>query len=276
MPITYRLFDSDPIANRDSFWQLAYQVIWQLEAGTGDRLRPYLDSNDIPTMGVGFNLRLADVAEQVIVGMGLLPTRIVGGSSFLDRVVAVASGTHANNGALRTALNTLMDEYNRAGPPASRITFAFADLAEATATFRPVGEIQDTGAGGLEERLNAAGGGFTVPYSRERVALLSLKFQGALADPDWAALRAALVAGDRATAWLAIRYLMTNSGDEDKYRKRRGVDPVSWTPHRCIRRSSRWQTGRSGTHRSSGGRWWPWRDPGERRPRCRRSSAHRP
>jgi hypothetical protein len=55
-----------------------------------------------------------------------------------------------------------------------------------------------------------------------------------------------------------------------------GVDPLSWTPHRWSRRETRWQTNRSGTHRSSSDRGSGWCDRGAPRPRCRRSSALRP
>ena len=55
-----------------------------------------------------------------------------------------------------------------------------------------------------------------------------------------------------------------------------GVDPVSWTPHRWSRRSSRWQQRRSGTRRSSSDRWSVWSAQGGRRLRCRRSSGRRP
>lgn len=55
-----------------------------------------------------------------------------------------------------------------------------------------------------------------------------------------------------------------------------GVDPVSWTPHRKTWRSSRWQTRRFGTPRSSGDSWWHWPAPVGRRHRCPRSSGLRP
>lgn len=58
--------------NNTDYFDFAFSLVSQLE---GSDPRPYLDTLGIPTIGVGFNLRVDPVREAVINGMGV-PTQV--------------------------------------------------------------------------------------------------------------------------------------------------------------------------------------------------------
>lgn len=125
---------------------------------------------------------------------------------YLDEIEAIVNANHANNAALRVALDEVMNRrYHDAGiPEANRThaTFQFANDGEIRAVF-------DDLIGTYENVVNAWLSGIPAT-ARERVALVSLAWNNAnklLGN----GLKNALQTGNRAEAWYEIRY--NSNGD---------------------------------------------------------------
>ncbi len=173
----------------------------------------YLDSSATknPTIGIGFNLRDDFVLINVLKAFGLDPTR--GGLAaaeqareqyYADRVRDIVALSYATAGAYQTALDQIM--YDRSIDPvlsslgARQPTFTFSTI-DSDAQLK---QAFDLIISKYEERVNDWLVG--IPNSSERLALVSLAYNGLINVGKSPSLRNAVQAGDRAEAWYEIRY----------------------------------------------------------------------
>lgn len=177
--------------NATAFW-----VLDQLESSGNPNLPAYLDPAGIPSIGVGFNLRVDAIANAVMTKMGIgqfdHTTR--------NQIKAAVAQDYSSNTDLRSALNTIMASWS-ASHGGGRTTFAFLNSGEAIDVY---GQVIPTYEHAVDQFF---GGG--IPESFERIALVSLSYNGGLGP----LLKKAITHGDRAEAWYEIRY-DTNGGTD--------------------------------------------------------------
>ncbi len=170
----------------EGYLSTTFWFVDQLECSGKTNLKPYYDSVGHPTIGIGFDLLDANSLDAVLDKFGIADNDPVRND------IETVLGTHYNTQKqLDNALNAIMAQW---GPNhGGRTTFAFTDANEAIAVYNTI--IQT-----YEDRVDANSPG--VPESYERVALVSLSYNGGLGPK----LAAAISAGDRAEAWFEIRY----------------------------------------------------------------------
>lgn len=230
--------------NEERYQQLRYDAIVNAEENGDPKEFPYLDSQGIPTIGVGFNLQSQNVREAVLAAFGLDPNSTnLSEQSYVTQIANAVSQTYGGttqaerDAALQAALNAIM--FNRANDdsvpaPASGIkrdSFTFTDESEIRNVFDTlIGQYEAA----VDEWLP------DIPDSSERVSLVSLSWEGLLGvrrrgdgtvitDAEGnvlyksPGLREAIINGNRAQAWYEIRY-NTNKGaaaDAGEIAKRR-------------------------------------------------------
>lgn len=202
MPISYSQYDLvDPVNNYNLFVSGLMEFVQSLE---GTELQAYLDNVGIPTIGIGYNLRVLESTRDVLLHMGFDPNRPhpTGGVALANGIMAVAQLSYSSDTALRTALENCLALYYPDVAQRPRSGFEFLDIADAEAAFPLFAIRYDDVLGGA---LNEVTAGALVPHSRERLALVSLAFNGGagLIGPG---LRGALTAGNRPEAWFEIRH----------------------------------------------------------------------
>ncbi len=179
-----------------------YNLILRLEEGGNPHLTPYNDGAGWVTIGVGFNLSDANVRNHVFAGMGITDTNLINELTvYLRKKYDGFEYPKKDNTTIQNELNTIMAKY-----PACSAAFEFASVDQAKTVFNG-----PNGNDGLvqtyENRLNnwAISNHIpAIPESKERLALLSLCYNGLGALP--ASLASAMKSGDRVEAWFAIRY----------------------------------------------------------------------
>jgi Ca2+-binding RTX toxin-like protein len=190
--------------NDDTYRQYRLAFIAQVE---GVKSLPYYDSASIPTIGIGFNLRVNEVLQQVVQAFGF-DLNSAGDQNYYAQIQAALAGNAGSNAALQAQLNAIM-QARATAEGGGRTTFAFstgaAGLQEIQGAFALVVQAQENVV------TNFYG---AIPNSTERLALLSLKYSGVLGP----ALRAALNSGDRAEAWYEIQYASNLDGQHGKRR----------------------------------------------------------
>ncbi|MGH8625142.1 MAG: hypothetical protein ACREYC_07695, partial [Gammaproteobacteria bacterium] len=188
----------------------------------GHRLFAYRDTDGIPTISIGINLRVHgdlvlgmlgfDVSGQLLTGEAR-----VAEDEYIQRLKEAFKGSYATHGEVQDALNGILaDRYNDSRYDSSyeRITeFKFATEAESLSAFDAM-MAGYPGFAGYEAQLDdwfVAQGIPPLGESKERIALVSLAFNngGELLGPK---LAAALKSGDRAEAWYEIRYRSNADG----------------------------------------------------------------
>jgi hypothetical protein len=218
MALNYQL-----ITNNISYLQFAFDLISKVE---GLRLFAYLDTKDppVPTIGYGFNLTDDTLQPLVFAAFRINPDddRIAGDQLavareqyYLDALRAVINmpWQHGEDDAMRTLLDNRMaaraNDSLLAALGSSRETdFRFNSNADPR-----IKQIFDTAIEiDYERRIDRWLPG--IPDSKERLALLSLAYQGLInrrnngtfVSPS---LRNAIIHDDRAEAWYEIRYNTT-------------------------------------------------------------------
>ena len=181
----------------------------------GHKLFAYRDTDSIPTISIGINLRVHgdlvlgmlgfDVSGQLLTGEARTAE-----DEYIQRMKVAFKDTYADDEAVQRALEPILtNRYNDSRYDSSyeRITeFEFATEADSLSAFDAM-MAGYSGFAGYEDQLD---GWFVVqgipPFgeSKERIALVSLAFNngGELLGPK---LAAALKSGDRAEAWYEIR-----------------------------------------------------------------------
>ena len=174
-----------------------WQMLVTTEENNVPKTQVYFDSVGIPTIGVGFNLRVDLVRDDVFVALGIGDNEVE--ETYKTRLIAaIAVATSA--AALQTALDVIMAErfadVNVPGGETKRQSFSFRDVPHIRTTFDTIIDRMETD---FTAALN-----IIAPDSRERLALLSLYYN----HPRLigAGLRAALLSGDRAEIWFEIRF----------------------------------------------------------------------
>lgn len=171
--------------------------------------KAYLDSDGIPTIGVGFNLRVSSVFDEVIERIfypsGVPPSPITADQQYINNISSLVSQTWSNNSSLQSALDGVMAQ--RAADPLvnyanKRSTFEYFSDAEIKSTFDDLSPSYESI---LTSKVPSA-----PTASEERVALFSLTWNSpSLIGPG---LQGAIAAGDRAEAWYEIRF--NSNGDQ--------------------------------------------------------------
>lgn len=190
----------------------------------GLRYDAYSDPKGIPSNGVGFNLRDEFVLSQVLIVFGVQPSKFAVGTverqqeeyyvSLIRQAAAQTynTGTQAErDAAVQRALDEVMEL--RAADPFldsianRRTTFDFTD-ADGNYSEELVRQAYDLVISEYEKRVNnwLGSANETIVNSFERTALVSLAYQGFINTGSSPALKAAILAGDRAEAWYEIRY----------------------------------------------------------------------
>ncbi|MBL4827673.1 MAG: hypothetical protein JKY66_08180 [Spongiibacteraceae bacterium] len=184
---------------------LLYDIVKQFEEAGHENPNVYLDTENIPTMGVGFNLEVTSNVEYVLEhGFGIDPTD----TNFRAAVTAitnVASTYTGGSSGLQAAFDTAFQTAT-----GSTDTFVIVDSTGQTANekiriiFNNVSQARETL---LDGRLSAAGitGLMQSDMSNERLALMSLEYNNGntLITNE---LLGHLSSGDRTAAWFYIRY----------------------------------------------------------------------
>jgi GH24 family phage-related lysozyme (muramidase) len=189
----------------------------------GVRLLPYLDSKGIPTTGVGYNLRVADVRDQVLRSLGFFNNETGSVARQLDdqfaaQVAAAANSTYSSVNDLRSALDSIMGQRQQAyisnGLPVTdaRSTFAFQNATGAAA---PLSAVAAT----YEAKIDAWLAG--IPRSTERIVFFSLAYSQSDTNPLLGpGLQARVEAGDHPGAWYEIVFRSNLNRDQGVQNRR--------------------------------------------------------
>ncbi|MCF8052377.1 MAG: hypothetical protein K9L59_14130, partial [Desulfobacterales bacterium] len=201
----------------------------------GRKDTPYYDTNEIPTIGYGYNLSDENILEQVFLAFGFdiagLPQNQE--QAYKDEIITVIEGPYLGSESnLSEALDKIMklrsEAYNNQNIKVEvRTSFAFSSgdtgYQEMKAVFdsdfvqgRYERSVRSFLGFKLEDYLYAG-----MPRSKERAVLFSLSYNGILAGSP--SLRRAITENNnRAEAWYEIRY-NSNGGDSrgDGIAKRR-------------------------------------------------------
>ena len=230
MPLEFNEFSKKtPIDNEKLYKKERARMMIQIEESGAPKLEAYVDSEGLPTIGIGMNLSVkGDVLNEVLdTILGKIDNS---GDLFIEdkyrkQLAAILATqrpiTHnktvkdKQNTDLREALDAIM--VNRAADPRitftdKRTTFTFTDSAEVETVFNSL-------APDYESKIDSRIGNIdTVPYSYERLALFSLAYnRPTLLGAD---LKAAIIDGNRPEAWYQIRYLSNKAKDHGLAKRR--------------------------------------------------------
>ncbi|WP_031435808.1 calcium-binding protein [Methylobacter tundripaludum] len=192
-----------------SYAALRYQLLLNVEETGNPKPTPYLDSKGIPTVGIGFNLRSANVLNEVLSAFGFNVDAPQGSTeyNYKEEIKSIVNASHASNSELDTLLNDVMyRRFNNNDIPSShrtRADFRFQNDGEIRGIFdKLIGDYEDKVDAWLPDIPQTA---------QERLSLVSFAWNnaGKLLGPG---LKAALQSGDRAEAWYEIRY--DSNGDK--------------------------------------------------------------
>src|SRR6266545_1225660 len=165
----------------DYFDQRYFFILFQEESGI-PKLEPYLDSRGVPTIGVGFNLRVP--ANQSVIFAALGVTSL----ATQAKLISAFSKTYGTTADLRQAIYAIFPQ------------FQFANEAQLRSVFDQIANQRET-----DLTASLAGLGQNIPpNSSERIALMSLAWTNPNLIGD--KLYGVLQRGNRAEAWFEIRY----------------------------------------------------------------------
>ena len=184
--------------SHEEYIEKRYDFILQAEENGKIHLRPYNDGEGWITIGIGFNLASENVREKVLSTMGIKDASLI--ESLTLYLSARLSPTNTENSTIRKLLDDTVGIYT------SGSKFEFDSDSQVKALF--TGENGEEGlVEEYEKRVDDWAGQNklgAIPKSRERIALLSLAYNGVLAHSKL--LAEAIKRGDRAEAWYQIRY----------------------------------------------------------------------
>lgn len=189
----------DASLDRCQYQRLRFSLLTLLETSGQVNLQVYLDARQIPTLGVGFNLYRLPVMQQLLWQLSLplaqIPQVSFGMLQHMNRTVISSYRELAD---IRANLNARLNQLTE-----GRLTeLALPNAAAVEAMFNRLIVVTEAE---LDRRLQ----GSRLPYSWERLALLSLLYDsGLLLGPN---LTRAVRTGARERAWYEIR-CCSNSG----------------------------------------------------------------
>ena len=175
----------------------------------------YDDGSHIPTIGIGYNLKVQPVLDAVVKAIGLDPAGLNKQEQqelklYTDRITKQLTSFNPKNknsqiSVLSSNLNTIItDVHNDKVLPAPfkknvSLSFSFKSRQDAIALLDTVYKNL-----GFEGAVSSALGSSNFNDSLERVAILSLKYNGV----TFNTLLGDIKKGDRAEAWYVIRYAL--------------------------------------------------------------------
>jgi hypothetical protein len=174
-----------------------YPTIKALE---GLVMRPYNDGVGNITIGIGFNLRDADVRAQVLAKLGFTDPRLV---SELDTYLD-APHLHVDDATIQGTLDGIVQKYIPGG------SFGFSSETQVKELFDGTGAVGSGLAQKFEKivdswaRVHGIYPSGVMPDSQERTVLLSLAYNGVLNKSG--KLADDIKANNRAEAWFELRY----------------------------------------------------------------------
>ena len=188
------------------YQNLRYQVLLATEENGNLKKTAYLDGNNDPTIGIGFNLTAKNIRDAVLKGLGFDVSRTASAAErqYISQIEAIIKRSYGKNDVnlLRSALNDVMARRSQDSRIANRThtTFAFTNDDEIRAVFNNLIETYETK---VNDQLFAG-----IPNSRERVALVSMAYNTRDGSKSLLGkgLKDALENGNRAEAWYQIRY----------------------------------------------------------------------
>ncbi|MCP4410961.1 MAG: hypothetical protein GY808_00070, partial [Gammaproteobacteria bacterium] len=188
-----------------------YEFIKFVEESGRESLTVYNDGKGFATIGVGFNLHEEFVLTAVLEGLGLNRNDAqTQASKMLQNILPTVINTSSSN--MQSVLNAEWERYT--GNQGA--VFQFPDIQTIRTAFENIAATYETN---VDNRL--ANNGVTIGLSNERIALMSLEYNGILDSSP--SLRTALANGNRFEAWFQIRY-NSNLNNESGIAKRRVLE----------------------------------------------------
>ncbi len=158
----------------------------------GSTKTPYVDSVGVPTIGIGYNLRVnLEPVLRAMVGARHYDANLL---NRLDAEVDKTYGAGAN-AALASNLDRVMAKWHDNHDSRVPSSFSFSGIGQIKTALNAISPNYDEA---IDDWLSG------IPESAERAALFSLTWNApSLLGPK---LKAAIESGDRAEAWYEIRY----------------------------------------------------------------------
>jgi GH24 family phage-related lysozyme (muramidase) len=153
----------------------------------------YADSVGVPTIGIGFNLRVTNSLNEVLETFGFDLVSNAADRSYRDRLATVFAGSSPS--LWQSGADAIMAERAASAGAGARSTFEFFSDQEIYATFDELIITYENQATSL---------GPSPPLSFDRLAIVDMAYNGILASSN--KFRAAFDAGDRAEAWYEITF----------------------------------------------------------------------
>lgn len=207
-------------SDSDDYNFIRYNTLVNVEEGGVPKISPYIDTKNIPTIGVGFNLRenFAIIADFIMYPDGHPPSPVSGDDAYRAQLLSIVNSTwnQENLGDKISSLNQVM--YDRSVDTGidyinKRESFTLNDDGLLAALFdkTEVELIFEELAPHYEDVVDSWLS--SVPESTERAVLFSLAWNQQNSSPLLGPkLKAAIEAGNRAEAWYEIRY--QSNGDQ--------------------------------------------------------------
>jgi Ca2+-binding RTX toxin-like protein len=222
------------------YLDLRYEFLKEIEEGGEENLELYSDTDQLVSTGVGFNLTVEDVIQDIL-QKGFDLTDSEDGSTYkegkternlINAIINITKGKHPSSelSTIKTSLDALMVEYTT-----TKTEFKFEAIGTKTAKDK-IKEVFSELAEYFEGELNSflAANGYNdgaadtennitnMTYSMERLALVSLAYGGP-AKMLGAGLGGAIKEDNRMRAWFEIRY--ASNGDKTSgHAKRRYME----------------------------------------------------
>ncbi|MDB5524856.1 MAG: hypothetical protein JWM58_2619 [Rhizobium sp.] len=171
-------------AQYDNFRFDVMKTVWSPEKN------PYLNINEVPWIGTGFNMASSEGELQVIYEaiFGTVDPRDTTLIPDLWDVVSNTPYTAGQNGALRNDLKAVLAEHGIGGH------FVFANQGQMQTALETLGLFAESSLSWSDQDL---------PYSQERAAVFSVAFEGVDVSNI---LQAMIENDDRFRAWFELRY----------------------------------------------------------------------
>lgn len=191
--------------NQTEYQRLRYDIILKAERGVPS---VYLDTNGIPTNGIGFNLRDDNILELVLNAFGVDAPK---GSNLFTTFHNIVTDSTTNHTNPQAALDAEMKRLAGLVPPeANRSSFVFSPGAvgvdEMRSAFDRAVLTYDNSDPNVAPLGRVDNWLADIPPSKERAVLASMSWNGLINQGTSTHLRNAVLSGNRAEAWFAIRY----------------------------------------------------------------------
>ena len=189
--------------SKEEYKRERYHFILMTEESGVPSLRPYNDGKGLVTIGIGFNLQVETNRKAVLDALGFKEPQLVKDQE--DYLKEVLKPKNKTNDRVQKELNAIVNRHL----PGEKFQFNSKEQVEVLFNGDKHREgLVEYYEEGVDDWSLKKGLG-RIPLSRERLALLSLHYNGILRDCH--NLAQAIQGSDRPKAWLEIRYL-SNSG----------------------------------------------------------------